>query len=119
MEQDAIETLLFMSSPGNSGYRSNSQPSQQQNHFPSSIGTSTGVPWTQNSQSDHDSSQPTGKKEALESGLEANAGDEIDRMLDQMESDSEDEKPLARDMAKKGIVKTESTSDQHCRALSG
>ncbi|PLN83676.1 hypothetical protein BDW42DRAFT_61667 [Aspergillus taichungensis] len=118
MEQDAIETLLFMSSPGNSGYRSNSQPSQQQNRFPSSTGASTGA-WTQNSQSDHDNRQTICKKEALESGLEANAGDEIDRMLDQMESDSEDEKPFARDMAKKSIVKVESTSDQDRRALSG
>lgn len=118
MEQDAIETLLFMSSPGNSGYRSNSQPSQQRNRFPSSIGASTGA-WTQNSQSDHDNRQTICKKEALESGLEANAGDEIDRMLDQMGSDSEDEKPFARDMAKKSIVKVESTSDQDRRALSG
>ncbi|PKY01591.1 hypothetical protein P168DRAFT_292688 [Aspergillus campestris IBT 28561] len=118
MEQDAIETLLFMSSPGNSGYRSNSQPSQQQNHFPSSIGASTGA-WTRNSQSDHNNRQTICKKEALESGLEANAGDEIDRMLDQMESDSEDEKPFVRDMAKKAIIKKESTSDQDRRALSG
>lgn len=118
MEQDAIETLLFMSSPGNSGYRSNSQPSQQQNHLPSSIGASTGA-WPQKSQSDQDNRQTICKKEALDPGLEANAGDEIDRMLDQMESDSEDEKPFARDMAKKAIIKKESTSDQDRRALSG
>ncbi|GES57246.1 hypothetical protein ATEIFO6365_0001053300 [Aspergillus terreus] len=98
MEQDAIETLLFMSSPGNSGYRSNSQNSQNRlnpirNNIAASLDIASNAPWSQNSQGDANSSQST-QSSALRgpsNGLEAHAGDEIDRMLDQMDSDSEDE----------------------------
>ncbi|KAF7593113.1 hypothetical protein BBP40_011992 [Aspergillus hancockii] len=96
MEQDAIETLLFMSSPGHSGHCSNSQPSQSQKSRIHSSMTST------HTQSRAPRNQPThvdtGTNQSLTVyrspviGLEAQAGDEIDRILDQMDSDSEDEK---------------------------
>ncbi|KAL5364528.1 hypothetical protein BJX96DRAFT_136384 [Aspergillus floccosus] len=104
MEQDAIETLLFMSSPENSGYRSNSQNSQTRlnpirNNIAASLDIANSAPWSQNSQQDTNSSQSTqlSTLRGPSNGLEAHAGDEIDRMLDQMDSDSEDEsKPPAR-----------------------
>ncbi|KAE8139994.1 hypothetical protein BDV38DRAFT_240789 [Aspergillus pseudotamarii] len=94
MEQDAIETLLFMSSPGHSGYCSNSQPSRSQpNHTHSSI-TSTqtkhSAPGSQDTHIVVNTAPPTGYRDSGV-GLEAQAGDEIDRLLDQMDSDSEDE----------------------------
>ncbi|KAK6826966.1 hypothetical protein RU639_004720 [Aspergillus parasiticus] len=96
MEQDAIETLLFMSSPGPSGYCSNSQPSRSQpNHTHSSI-TSTqtkhSAPGSQDTHIIVDTAPPPPGYRDSGVGLEAQAGDEIDRLLDQMDSDSEDEK---------------------------
>lgn len=95
MEQDAIETLLFMSSPENSGYRSSPRPLQSastQNSLNASlygngIGTMPGS--NQSSQSSNYRNGIGSKGTAI--GLETHAGDEIDRILDQMESDSEDE----------------------------
>lgn len=97
MEQDAIETLLFMSSPENSGYRSSPRPLQQtttQRSLNESIYSNqnrlSAYP-SQSSQSDlsYSCHGPPLKDYGL--GLEARAGDEIDRLLDQMESDSEDD----------------------------
>ena len=91
MEQDAIETLLFMSSPENSGYRSGSRPLQPpatQNSLNASLYSShngVGVDHGHSARRDKPHSQNT------KPGLEARAGDEIDRLLDQMDSDSEDE----------------------------
>ncbi|KAJ5905699.1 uncharacterized protein N7473_002615 [Penicillium subrubescens] len=97
MEQDAIETLLFMSSPENSGYRSSPRPLQPlatqrslnesiySNHNPVQSHLSQG------SQSNGSQNSGDSKYKTLGVGLEANAGDEIDRILDQMESDSEDD----------------------------
>ncbi|KAF9890758.1 hypothetical protein FE257_005627 [Aspergillus nanangensis] len=97
MEQDAIETLLFMSSPGNSGYRSNSQNSQNKNNQIRRNIAAAMDPAPRHSR--HQISQPEGKSSHSSApprnpvgGLEAQAGDEIDRMLDQMDSDSEDER---------------------------
>ncbi|PYH49217.1 uncharacterized protein BP01DRAFT_378781 [Aspergillus saccharolyticus JOP 1030-1] len=78
MEQDAIETLLFMSSPGHSGYSSHRAVPRSSN---GSQGSSLRVPWSQ--------PEPPGSTRGQSVGLEAQAGDEIDRMLDQMDSDSE------------------------------
>jgi hypothetical protein len=95
MEQDAIETLLFMSSPENSGYRSSPRPLQTaptQNSLDASLyGNSIGnMPGgNQSSQSSNHRNGIGSKSTAM--GLETHAGDEIDRILDQMESDSEDE----------------------------
>lgn len=100
MEQDAIETLISMSSPENSGYRSNGR---HQNTIPNSIDSSmessSSANGSQNqSLSSHmDNNRPPAFSESHSQsqfhGLEAHAGDEIDRMLDQMgDSDSEDEK---------------------------
>lgn len=103
MEKDAIETLLFMSSPENSGYHSSSRARK------SSMSVSIEA---QMAASTHNSSQVS-KTSAnrdvvtfnfLDSdvmrtaasvpvaghrfvGLEAQAGDDIDRLLDQMEVD--------------------------------
>lgn len=95
MEQDAIETLLFMSSPENSGYH----PSPQIR--PDSIPKSIAPPVTFSPRENGSQSQrsnvngqggpPAGLPRRV-IGLEAHAGDEIDRMLDQMDSDSEDER---------------------------
>lgn len=94
MEQDAIETLLFMSSPENSGYRPSSQ--QPQNTAPKNIAPATSRPSAagnrnqqrhMNGENGRSGSGFTGQC----SGIEARAGDEIDRLLDQMEdSDSDD-----------------------------
>lgn len=101
MEQDAIETLMFMSSPENSGYRSNGR---HQNTIPNSIDSSmessSSANGSQNqslsSHMDYNNGPPAfseSHSQSRFSGLEAHAGDEIDRMLDQMgDSDSEDEK---------------------------
>ncbi|KAJ9212850.1 hypothetical protein DTO166G4_5507 [Paecilomyces variotii] len=112
MEQDAIETLLFMSSPENSGYHKNSQ--QRQTHLSTSIEAQmeSGLdPSTQASQpSDVSGNHRTRKVMFREGsvsgisgrsnsavGLEAQAGDEIDRLLDQMDdSDSESERPSSQ-----------------------
>ncbi|PWY71759.1 hypothetical protein BO70DRAFT_373623 [Aspergillus heteromorphus CBS 117.55] len=95
MEQDAIETLLFMSSPGHShsGYHS-SQPSQRHLPFQSSSdsrGSDARVPCSQDSHVGADHGRPVYGFRGQSIGLEAQAGDEIDRMLDQMDSDSDDE----------------------------
>jgi hypothetical protein len=109
MEQDAIETLLFMSSPENSGHHASSQnrqtsvnpsiESQMGSSFEGTKGTRTS---TQNSlSSESRASQRTecnyeipGSTGILSAsvlqtrppiGLEAQAGDDIDRLLDQME----------------------------------
>ncbi|PYH76261.1 hypothetical protein BO82DRAFT_296664 [Aspergillus uvarum CBS 121591] len=105
MEQDAIETLLFMSSPGHSGYYStHSQHSRrhQHQHVPRSSNgsqeSSLRVPWSQPSYpgSTHGHGQPRAGSAEEVTGLEAQAGDEIDRMLDQMDSDSEDDAVRSR-----------------------
>lgn len=101
MEQDAIETLLFMSSPENSGYRSSPrplQPAASQRSLNESIysnhnGMSTHPSQSSQSDASHGGFVPPSKNYGL--GLEARAGDEIDRLLDQMESDSEDDARFA------------------------
>mgnify|MGYP001657942399 CR=1 FL=1 len=93
MEQDAIETLMFMSSPENSGYRFSPRPLQAastQSSLNESINTSNGT--THNgSQGSQSSRSYSGRGYETKPGLEAHAGDDIDRLLDQMDSDSEDE----------------------------
>ncbi|KAJ5613231.1 hypothetical protein N7510_006425 [Penicillium lagena] len=95
MEQDAIETLLFMSSPENSGYRSSPRPLQSastQNSLNASLyGNGVGA-MSGSNQSSQSSNYRNGiGSKGTATGLETHAGDEIDRILDQMESDSEDE----------------------------
>ncbi|KAL4909990.1 hypothetical protein BDW74DRAFT_46480 [Aspergillus multicolor] len=88
MEQDAIETLLFMSSPGTSGYHSNSQNSHRNQDIKRiDDSASQGVRW-------HESvvdNQPSSRQPVVPRKLEARAGDEIDLILDQMDSDSDDD----------------------------
>lgn len=99
MEQDAIETLVFMSSPENSGYRSSPrslQPAASQRSLNESIYSNRNGMYTnpsQGSRSDvpHSGFVHPSKNYGFGLGLEARAGDEIDRLLDQMESDSEDD----------------------------
>ncbi|KAL3495964.1 hypothetical protein BJX62DRAFT_145824 [Aspergillus germanicus] len=86
MEQDAIETLLFMSSPGTSGYHSNSQNSQNTLDTMNIDGAWRGVQ-TPGVLGD---SQASSSNPARTDSHEARAGDEIDMMLDQMDSDSDD-----------------------------
>lgn len=91
MEQDAIETLMFMSSPENSGYRFSPRPLQ-----PASTQSSLNE-MVNNSNTDPSESQDSQSFKShtrgseTKPGLEAHAGDDIDRLLDQMDSDSEDE----------------------------
>lgn len=101
MEQDAIETLLFMSSPENSGYRSSPRPLQPpttQHSLNASLyadnekhGTEAGTQHSQSPQSGESIHSQDMKSRSLGLGLEAHAGDEIDRILDQMDSDSEED----------------------------
>lgn len=110
MEQDAIETLLFMSSPENSGYRSSPRPLQPlatQRSLNESIYSNqngVGSHHSQGSQSNGSRDNGNPKHRTLGLGLEANAGDEIDRILDQMESDSEDD---VRYMSHRLLAKTQ------------
>ncbi|KAL1855129.1 Glycoside hydrolase 2 (Mannanase, beta-galactosidase) [Paecilomyces lecythidis] len=108
MEQDAIETLLFMSSPENSGYHKSSQP--RQTHMNTSIEAQMESGQDTSTQGSHRSDMtenPRPRKVTFREGsvggisgrsnsavgLEAQAGDEIDRLLDQMDdSDSESER---------------------------
>lgn len=126
MEQDAIETLLFMSSPENSGYRSNTQ---RQNTICNSIDSSMGSGSSSTSNTNlylnrHMNTHCNTRPPALDSddqsrhnGLEAQAGDEIDRMLDQMgDSDSEDEKRFASAHSRSHTVANHSRG---CNGLSG
>ena len=99
MEQDAIETLLFMSSPENSGYRSSPRPLQPpstQHSLNASLYAhdekdESQTQHSQSSQSEESIRNQDLKSHSLGLGLEAHAGDEIDRILDQMDSDSEEE----------------------------
>lgn len=101
MEQDAIETLLFMSSPENSGYRPSprhlqpaaTQRSLNESIYPQNSDVSTNP--SQNSQSDASYNGHMLAPENHGLGLEARAGDEIDKLLDQMGSDSEDDSLFA------------------------
>lgn len=112
MEQDAIETLLFMSSPENSGYHSSPRPLQplttQRTLNESIYSNQNGVGSHHGEGSQSNGSQDNGNPKhrtlALGLGLEANAGDEIDRILDQMESDSEDD---ARYASHRFLAKTQ------------
>jgi hypothetical protein len=113
MEQDAIETLLFMSSPENSGYHPGSQrrPTTLNTSFESQMGLSldgvaTGtqsslssgprtprkVEFVPGTSSGYQSPPVLAVPGGSAVGLEAQAGDDIDRMLDQIEdSDSDGE----------------------------
>ncbi|KAJ5209514.1 hypothetical protein N7449_003893 [Penicillium cf. viridicatum] len=94
MEQDAIETLMFMSSPENSGYRFSPrplQPASTQSSLNESINTSSNGAHHDGSQESQSSGSHNGREPRRKPGLEAHAGDDIDRLLDQMDSDSEDE----------------------------
>ncbi|KAJ5550455.1 hypothetical protein N7535_001603 [Penicillium sp. DV-2018c] len=94
MEQDAIETLMFMSSPENSGYRFSPRPLQTastQSSLNESISNSSNGANNNGSQSSQTSEFHNGRGYETKPGLEAHAGDDIDRLLDQMDSDSEDE----------------------------
>ncbi|KAL4739280.1 hypothetical protein BDV11DRAFT_215315 [Aspergillus similis] len=87
MEQDAIETLLFMSSPGTSGYHSNSQNSQRNQDVRNiNDSASQSVQW-HGTHNDNRSNRHPG----LSGTVETRPGDEIDIMLDQMNSDSDDD----------------------------
>ncbi|CRG83946.1 hypothetical protein PISL3812_01302 [Talaromyces islandicus] len=101
MEQDAIETLLFMSSPENSGYRANSRPRQTnvsvsieaQIESISNGNTQTSTQGgnasnSRNTGANFFNSEAVGALPASFIGSEAQAGDEIDRLLDQMETES-------------------------------
>ncbi|OJD22622.1 hypothetical protein ACJ73_06029 [Blastomyces percursus] len=124
MEKDAIETLLFMSSPKNSGYHPNSQQAQQSDYSGTHLTLPPCLPRSSSQQSSsieshlglgirHDSTpnvtRPTRKVSFADddtsngssdgyprngpSGLrEHEAGDAIDRMLDELgDSESESE----------------------------
>jgi hypothetical protein len=102
MEQDAIETLLFMSSPENSGYHATSR--QRQTNVSVSIEAQIESSFIGNTQTSSQGSNissarnagvvnsfnsgAAGALPAASIGLEAQAGDEIDRLLDQMEAQS-------------------------------
>ncbi|TQB71892.1 hypothetical protein MPDQ_007197 [Monascus purpureus] len=99
MEQDAIETLLFMSSPGNSGCHPSSQDRDTMrintNGSTETWSNAMGSQTQQGSQSEQSQGNWARKSNStmLLPNLETQAGDEIDRLLDQMDdSDSEDER---------------------------
>ncbi|MCJ1370380.1 hypothetical protein MMC20_001593 [Loxospora ochrophaea] len=78
MEQDAIETLMFMSSPGNSGYHPPPPPSQT--HTPSRR--------SQLGAADTAMSNSRTKRGGMLDGLDLGNEENIDRILDQMPAGS-------------------------------
>ncbi|KAL4820273.1 hypothetical protein BDW67DRAFT_115223 [Aspergillus spinulosporus] len=87
MEQDAIETLLFMSSPGTSGYHSNSQNSQRNQEVRNiDDSASQRVQWHGTTNDSRSNRQCD-----LSDTVDTQPGDKIDIMLDQMNSDSDDD----------------------------
>lgn len=107
-EQDAIETLLFMSSPGNSGNMAHAFPPPQNHATPQqsplraefSIAQSRGA---HGRRVEFDTRTTSGSAESSENGPEYRArmsgkgrarGAEIDRMLDEMGDTSSDEEDL-------------------------
>jgi len=91
-----------MSSPENSGYRASPRPLQppaSQLSLNESIRSlSNGTASGYHSQSSLSEKSHNGRSFELRPsgfGLESHAGDEIDRILDQMESDSEDDERYA------------------------
>ncbi|KAL4974788.1 hypothetical protein BDW66DRAFT_160961 [Aspergillus desertorum] len=104
MEQDAIETLLFMSSPETSGYHSNSQNSLR-NQDVRNIDDS--APQSLQWHGPVADSQFNGRQPGTSgSTVETRAGDEIDLMLDQMSSDSDND----ADYAFRPLTRVEATS---------
>ncbi|KIW73063.1 hypothetical protein PV04_01210 [Phialophora macrospora] len=103
MEADAVETLLFMASPNNSGYNPPSHASQESSlRTAQAFSSQTSPLRTQFSQtsmaspkkvvfSDSESSAPTFDKAAL-----------IDRMLDELSDDSDADLEYAFGVAEKG-----------------
>lgn len=107
MEADAIETLLFMSSPGNSGYHPSNHPSgPQQSPLRSQFSVQSSQPLTTqrrvnfaasrgSSEEDIKAVKYTGRpRQSRHSLVRVDLDgelDDIDRMLDTMASDSEDE----------------------------
>ena len=101
MEADAIETLLFMSSPGNSGYHpANPAAGSQQSPLRSQFSVNSSQPLTTHrrvnfapstgsSEEDIKAVKYTGRPRHSVSLV--GEMDDIDRMLDDMASDSEDE----------------------------
>ncbi|PYI08448.1 hypothetical protein BO78DRAFT_310512 [Aspergillus sclerotiicarbonarius CBS 121057] len=117
MEQDAIETLLFMSSPGHSGYHSSSQHSQpHRNVFQSSDsrGSNGRVPQSQDSHASSYHGRPP-RSHGQDLGLEAQAGDAIDRMLDQMDSDSDDDIKFASSHSSRQADSSQGSQGSHER----
>ena len=105
MEQDAIETLMFMSSPGNTQYRS-SQPSKQQQQqyqqppvstYPGTFSSSSSsqprrsklsVPTVLTKVPNTDSIPISPRKQIIPDGLDLGSDHNIDKVLDQMSSES-------------------------------
>ncbi|KAL4803470.1 hypothetical protein BDV18DRAFT_41370 [Aspergillus unguis] len=93
MEQDAIETLLFMSSPGTSGYHSASQSSQRNQDF-ANIDSSMSQNVTRGAIVDDGL---TSRRQPGSYGTrQPKTADEIDLLLDQMASDSDDDVSYTR-----------------------
>lgn len=95
MEQDAIETLLFMSSPGNTQYRSNHQPTPT-SLYPGIIPSqprknNLSVPSVLTKVPNTDSIPVSPRKKMIPDGLDLGIDHNIDKMLDQMSSGSEGE----------------------------
>lgn len=101
MEQDAIETLLFMSSPGTSGYHSASQNSQRNQDVRNVDGRALqNVQWHEPLHDRQLSNRQPGSSGVFQSG----AGDEIDQILDQMNSDSEDDNYIPKQFSRHAAV---------------
>ncbi|KAI4195047.1 MAG: hypothetical protein LQ350_007429 [Teloschistes chrysophthalmus] len=84
MEQDAVETLIFMSSPGNTGhfsaFRGPTSPAQTRKHVDFAL--SRGDPGASTSRQ-YSSRKPSDRRRAPDMGRLTTASD-VDKMLDQM-----------------------------------
>lgn len=102
MEADAVETLLFMASPNNSGYNPPSHASQDSSLRSALVFASQTSPLrTQFSQASMTSPKKVAFSNHEASGPSLDKADLIDRMLDELSDDSNDELEQAFRLAEK------------------
>ncbi|OAG39157.1 hypothetical protein AYO21_06540 [Fonsecaea monophora] len=105
MEADAVETLLFMASPNNSGYNPPSHASQDSSLRSAQVFSSQTSPLrTQFSQTSVTSPKKVVFSDAGSTAPPFDKGALIDRMLDELSDDSDDELEQAFRLAEKSKV---------------
>ncbi|ETI28417.1 hypothetical protein G647_00866 [Cladophialophora carrionii CBS 160.54] len=111
MEADAVETLLFMASPNNSGYNPPSHASQESSlRTAQAFSSQTSPLRTQFSQTSVTSPKKVGFSDSESSAPAFDKAALIDRMLDELSDDSDAELEYAFTLAEKGKMAASVTS---------